>query len=154
MSRLQRLRETLVGLVATILVLASCELFEPEAALQVDLNGTNWVVTEVDGRSVASEPEITVAFVGASAIASTECGDRMAGFDLDASGSAMNLGPFDGGPSPCPAEISAWESEVVRVLDGVEEWRVLDKNLIELINVIDSRVVRLERMLPTPSGGE
>ena len=124
--------------------LASCALFEPGAAHQLELANTAWTPMTVDGVPVATSLELRFPNLD-EVVLDGPCGEMTTFLVLDTDGSAIGFGEFSDVSQPCTTAERADLDRVLGSIQHAEEWRVLSQDQIEIVSLVDDSVVALER---------
>jgi hypothetical protein len=132
------------ALVFAVSTTSACSLLEP-AAVRLDLRRTSWSVGAIDERPVGLRVPLLIRFdtpVPDSVTVVTGCRTATVPFAMDTDGSALSFERLPERPGSCAPELAAEDDALTRVLNGLQEWRVINQNQIELLG---AGVVRLQR---------
>jgi hypothetical protein len=111
----------------------------------VDLRGTIWSVTAIEGADEMSTGQ-WIEFPDATSVQVTwACGESQGSLALNARAGSLTAGAFRAvwETAGCPAQIAAHQGSIFDVLAAVTGWRVVSVDVIELTG---GPVIRLERL--------
>lgn len=108
---------------------------------EVDLTGTTWTLVTIDSRSVGKSdaPSVTFQNLDSATVSLGTCFSANTGLILDTDGYGLGfLEPIVYSPDPCPDATEEGRANVETLLH-TDQWRVIDRQTIELIG--DSHLV-------------
>ena len=120
---------TLTATIVVALIAAGCATSDGETAQDVDLVGTTWLATEIEGAGVVDGAKSTLGFVDPGRVAGQGgCNRYFGGVAID--GQSMEFGKMGSTMMACPPPLMEQEQRYLAALGAAKRFELKDGTLL------------------------